>query len=84
MTNLLNVIIVVLSITILLCVYRAIAGPTQADRIIAINIIGTKIISIIIIVSFLLHESYFIDVALVYALISFSASIIISKVIKEQ
>ncbi|MBN2287134.1 MAG: hypothetical protein JXQ26_09065 [Tissierellales bacterium] len=84
MTNLLNMIIIVLSITILLCVYRAITGPTQADRIIAINIIGTKIISIIIIVSFLLHESYFIDVALVYALISFSASIIISKVIKEQ
>lgn len=84
MINLLNFTILILSVTILLCVYRAIKGPSISDRIIAINLVGTKVISIIIIVSFIFHESYFIDVALVYALISFSASIIISKTIKEQ
>jgi multicomponent Na+:H+ antiporter subunit F len=84
MVSLLNSIIILLSLTILACLYRTIKGPTTADRIIAINVIGTKIVSIIIIVSFLLHESYFIDVALVYALISFSSSIIISKIIKES
>lgn len=83
MINILNSLIIILSLTIFLCVYRAIKGPSTADRIIAINIVGTKVATIIIIVSFIYHESYFIDVALVYALLSFSASIIISKVIKE-
>lgn len=76
--------IIILSITIILCMYRAIKGPSIADRIIAINVIGTKVIVIILLVSFIFHETYFIDTALVYALISFIASIIISKVLVEQ
>ena len=83
MIYILNALIIILSLTIFLVVYRAIKGPSTADRIIAINVVGTKVTAIIIIVSFIYHESYFIDVALVYALLSFSASIIISKVIKE-
>lgn len=70
-----------LSITAFLCMIRAIKGPYAADRIIAINVVCTKIIIIISFVSFLLKENYFIDVALTYALISFTASIVIAKTI---
>lgn len=76
--------IIILSLTIFLCMYRAIKGPSNADRIIAINVIGTKVIVILLLVSFILHETYFIDTALVYALISFTASIIISKTIANK
>ena len=79
-----NISIIILSITTILCMYRAIKGPSIADRIIAINVIGTKVIVIILLVSFIFHETYFIDTALVYALISFTASIIISKTLAEQ
>lgn len=75
--------IIILSITIFLCMYRAIKGPSNADRIIALNVIGTKVIVIILLVSFIIDEKYFIDTALVYALISFVASIIISKTLEE-
>lgn len=76
--------IIILSLTIFLCMYRAVKGPSNADRIIAINVIGTKVIVILLLVSFILHETYFIDTALVYALISFTASIIISKTIANE
>ncbi|MTI65696.1 MAG: cation:proton antiporter [Firmicutes bacterium] len=76
--------IIFLSITIILCMYRAIKGPSQADRLISINVIGTKTIVIISIVSFILRETYFLDVVLVYALISFIASIVISSTIKRR
>ena len=72
----------ILCITIFLCILRAVKGPTAGDRLIAINVVGTKTIILILIVSFIIHETYFIDVALVYALISFIASIVIAKYIK--
>ncbi|MFU0824441.1 monovalent cation/H+ antiporter complex subunit F [Clostridium sp.] len=70
-----------LSITIFMCIFRAVKGPTAADRLVAINVIGTKTIILILIASFVLKETYFVDAALVYALISFVASIVISKFI---
>lgn len=82
MMNLLTFAILFLSVTIFLCMYRAVKGPSAADRLVAINVVGTKTIILILMVSFIIHETYFIDVALVYALISFIASIVISKFIK--
>ena len=76
--------IIFLSLTIILCLYRAVKGPSSGDRLIAINVIGTKTIVIIAIVAFLLKEHYFLDVVLVYALISFVASIIIARQIEEN
>lgn len=58
------------------CFFRAAAGPSPADRIIAINVIGTKTVVILCLVGFSHQEmSIFVDVALVYALISFLASV---------
>ncbi|PRR78923.1 Na(+)/H(+) antiporter subunit F [Clostridium liquoris] len=75
--------IIFLSLTIMGCIYRAIKGPSSTDRLIAINVIGTKTIILILMVSFILHETYFVDVALVYALISFIASVVISNYIES-
>ncbi len=76
--------IVYLSIIIVLCTIRAIKGPTPSDRLIAINVIGTKTMVLIAIISFILKEQFFLDVTLVYALISFVASIIISQHIEKN
>ncbi|QZY55284.1 monovalent cation/H+ antiporter complex subunit F [Crassaminicella profunda] len=73
-----------LSFTIILCMIRALKGPSAADRLVAINVVGTKTIILISIVSFILKESYFIDVVLVYALISFVASIVIANFIEKE
>lgn len=75
---------IVLTITILICLYRAVKGPSVADRLIAINVIGTKTVVLIIIISFILKENFFIDVAIVYSLISFLASIAIANYIKVK
>lgn len=64
--------------------FRAVKGPGAADRLIAINVVGTKTIVLILIVSFILKETYFIDVAFVYALISFIASVVIAKYIESS
>ncbi|RKD22236.1 multisubunit sodium/proton antiporter, MrpF subunit [Caminicella sporogenes DSM 14501] len=75
---------ILLAFTIILCIIRAIKGPGAANRLIAINVIGTKTVVLISIISFILKETYFLDVVLVYALISFLASIVIAEFIKEN
>ena len=62
------------------CLVRAIIGPRIADRIVAINMIGTMTIMIITIVSVLLHEEYLVDVAILYAMLSFLAVVVLTKV----
>lgn len=84
MTKILIFSILFLAITIMGCMYRAIKGPSAADRLVAINVIGTKTIILILMISFILKETYFIDVALVYALISFITSIVISNYIENS
>ncbi|MCG8482856.1 MAG: monovalent cation/H+ antiporter complex subunit F [Clostridia bacterium] len=79
MVQMVELAIIFLACTVLLCMVRAIKGPNTADRIIAINVVSTKIIVLISFVSFLLEETYFIDVALTYALISFITSIVVAQ-----
>jgi len=74
---------IALSITAVLCMIRVIIGPTKGDRIIGINIIGTKTMVILAIVSVIMDESYFIDVVLVYALVSFVGSFIVAREIHD-
>lgn len=68
-----------LAVTTLLSMIRVIKGPTRGDRIIGINVIGTKTIVVMALISSLLKESYFMDVVLVYALISFIASFVVAR-----
>jgi multicomponent Na+:H+ antiporter subunit F len=83
MTKILTFAIIFMSIIIIGSMYRAIKGPSAADRLIAINVIGTKTIILILMISILFKESYFEDVALVYALISFVSSIVIANYIEK-
>ena len=68
------------SILILVMLIRAVIGPRITDRILSINMIGTMVISCIAICSGLLNESYLLDVALIYALVSFVSVLIFTRI----
>lgn len=76
----LTVILVVLGILILICLVRSMIGPTIADRIVAVNMIGTIVIMMIAILAIKLAEGFLVDVAIIYALISFLAVVVLTKV----
>lgn len=84
MDNFLVFSVIFLGLTIMLCMFRVIKGPTKGDRIIGINIIGTKTIVIIALISFMLKETYFIDVVIVYALINFIGSYAVARELGSQ
>lgn len=68
------------AVLILFCLIRAVRGPCVTDRIVAVNMIGTMTIGTIAILSDTLEESYLLDVCLIYAMISFLAIVVLTKV----
>ena len=72
--------LLVLAALALMCLVRCIAGPRISDRVLAINIIGTLTVIMVSVTVVLLGEGYLADIALVYAMISFLAVIVLSKV----
>ena len=72
--------VIVIAILAFFCLIRAIIGPKLADRIMAVNMIGTLTILIIVLMSILLNESMMIDVAFIYAIISFVAVIVLAQI----
>ncbi len=72
--------IIIICVLTFLCLLRAVIGPKLADRIMAINMIGTMTIVIIMLLSVLLNESNILDVALIYAVISFVAVIVLAQI----
>ena len=55
----------------LLALVRAFLGPTIYDRILAVNLFGTKTVLLIAVLGFLFGRPDFLDIAMVYALINF-------------
>ena len=64
---------------VLLALYRGVKGPTIYDRVLAVNVIGTKTVVLLAIIGFINERPHFLDIALVYALINFIATIAILK-----
>lgn len=66
-------------VTMALALTRALLGPTVYDRILAVNMFGTKTVLLIAILGFLAGRPEFLDIALVYALINFIGTIAVLK-----
>lgn len=71
--------IVAVAVTMLLLLLRALLGPTTYDRILAINVFGTKTVLFIAVLGFLTGRPEFLDIALVYALINFIGTVAVLK-----
>ncbi|GMR22535.1 MAG: monovalent cation/H+ antiporter complex subunit F [Acidobacteriota bacterium] len=71
--------------SVLLCLYRVLKGPVIIDRIIAVNVIGTKSIAIILLTGYIFERvDFFIDIAFVYALINFIGALALSKYFERR
>ena len=68
----------------LLVLIRVIVGPTAADRIVAVDILGVLIIGLTALLSLYYNESFFIDVGLIWALLSLIATLAFSKILEGR
>lgn len=73
-------VLVVLGILCCFCLIRSVRGPKIADRIMAVNMIGTMTMMSIAVLTVKLKEGFLADVALIYAMISFLAVVVVAKI----
>lgn len=79
-TTLFTAALLILGALMIACLVRAILGPRIADRLVSINMTGTIAIMIIALLSVMLNEGYLLDIAIIYAMLSFLAVVVLVKV----
>jgi multicomponent Na+:H+ antiporter subunit F len=64
----------------LVVLIRAVIGPTVIDRLVAINVVGTKAAVILVLMGFIFERAdMFVDIAIGYGLLNYIASIAAAK-----
>jgi multicomponent Na+:H+ antiporter subunit F len=71
MINLLTVATLAILVTMTLALVRASFGPTVFDRVLALNMFGTKTVLLICVLSFITGRTDFLDLALLYSMMNF-------------
>ncbi len=74
---------ILVMIMIFLSMIRALAGPTAPDRVVAINIITTYTLIIITLIARIYEQVYFLDIAMVYALMGFITTVGVAKYLEK-
>ena len=75
---------IVILIAIAVGLVRAFRGPTLYDRVLAANMIGTLTVLMVAILGFMTGRPEFLDIAMVYVLISFVSTIAVLRVVSNR
>jgi len=73
--------ILCLVVLMALATIRLVLGPTAPDRVIALDTVNTLVIASMILFGVVFKEIIFVDVAIVYGLLSFVSTLYIAKYI---
>lgn len=76
--------ILILSIALVISIFRFITANEIYTKILTVNLIGTKIVLLILLVGTVSIEKDFTDIAMVYALINFISTIVILKYYEDK
>lgn len=77
-------IIAFLSVLILLSLLYALLGKRYTDKIVATNAISSLCIGIIVLLSVILDADYILDIAIVFAILSFLSIIVLCRVVQNH
>jgi multicomponent Na+:H+ antiporter subunit F len=72
-------VVIALALCIILALVRVIRGPTAPDRVVGVDTINTMVIVGMIAFGIAYREVIYIDVAIVYALLSFISTLFIAR-----
>jgi multicomponent Na+:H+ antiporter subunit F len=71
-------------VTMALALIRALIGPTVYDRVLTVNMFGTKTVLLLSVIAFLGGRPDFLDLALAYALINFIGVLAVLEFFKSR
>lgn len=65
-------------------VLRILVGPTVWDRLLGLGLISSKIVVAIAVFAYALQRTFLLDIAIIYSLLGFIASVLIARFIEER
>ena len=71
----------ILCLLIIIAMVRLVKGPTAPDRVVAFDVINTLTVGLFLVIGVGYEELFFVEVAIVYALLSFVGTLFIAKYI---
>ena len=77
--NILLTAAVISLLSIFIALLRFIKGPSVLDRVVALDVISIIAISVIAILAYMFRRAIYIDVALVYGLLSFLGVLVVAR-----
>ena len=78
-----NLLTIILLVSIFLTLIRFLKGPSLSDRIISFDILSIMGVSLLIILALVFKSSLYLDIALVFGLISFLGTTIFGRYIEK-
>lgn len=83
MTTFIIAVIVVICLSMIAVIYRMVKGPSSSDRVVALDSLGVSLISLIGLFSILVETSFFLEIILLLAILSFIGTVAFSKFIEK-
>jgi len=78
-SSLLLILLGIIAAAILLCLLRMVQGPTTVDRAVAVDTTATVTAALLVLLGFAFERYVYLDVALVYAVLTFIGSVAIAR-----
>jgi len=73
----------IITLAISLCLLRMLKGPTAPDRAVAVDTIATITTALLVLLAFIFERYVYLDVALVYAVLTFIGSVAIARFLEK-
>ncbi len=80
----LDIIIIIIIVAIFLSTIRILIGPTVWDRLLGLSLVSSKIIILIVLYSLKVGQSFYLDIALVFAILGFVGSTSLAQFLKKH
>ena len=81
--TILNLAVIIIMIAIGLGIYRLVKGPTVVDRVIALDLLTLIAIALITMIALVTSRFIYVDVALVYGLLSFLSVLALARYLEK-
>lgn len=83
MNGTLIIFLTIIGAGIILCFLRMLKGPTASDRAVAVDTVTTTIVALLVLVGFIFERYVYLDVSLVYSMISFVGLVALARFLER-
>ncbi len=78
------IVLTVILVAGLICLVRAVRGPSTPDRVVALDTLSSLMIAALVVLGVHYQAEIFLDVALIYALLAFIGTLAVSKYLEGK